>query len=150
MRDMNYEKIYERIVDRAKVRRLEGYYEVHHVIPRCMGGDNSKENLVDLTPEEHYLCHLLLVKMNPKNRRLAYAAVAMTMSNEHHVRSNKCYGWLRRKLSESLQKKVAHTCKRCGKETTMWPCLAKRTQYCSNKCKFEDSRVEKIELECTI
>ena len=35
---MNYQKIYNQIIERAKTRQLEGYKEKHHILPRCMGG----------------------------------------------------------------------------------------------------------------
>ena len=38
------------------------YYERHHIIPKSMGGSNSKDNLVLLTAKEHYICHYLLIK----------------------------------------------------------------------------------------
>lgn len=70
---MNYLKIYNQIVERAKNRSLAGYKERHHIIPRCMGGDNSEANIAVLTPKEHYICHLLLYRANPNNQKLAYA-----------------------------------------------------------------------------
>jgi hypothetical protein len=96
---MNYLKIYERIILRGKQRIIEGYKERHHIIPKCMGGSNNSDNLVNLTPEEHYVCHQLLVKIYPKNHKLIYAATAMSMNNSRHKRSNKCYGWLKRRSS---------------------------------------------------
>jgi 5-methylcytosine-specific restriction endonuclease McrA len=63
---MNYKKIYERIIDRARSRDLLSYKERHHIIPRCLGGSDDISNLVDLTPEEHYVCHQLLVKIHSK------------------------------------------------------------------------------------
>ena len=36
------------------------YVEKHHIIPRCIGGSDHKENLVSLTAREHFVCHLLL------------------------------------------------------------------------------------------
>lgn len=39
-----------------------GYTETHHILPRCLGGDNSKDNLVKLTAREHFIAHLLLTK----------------------------------------------------------------------------------------
>ena len=74
---MNYQKIYNNIVRRGQNRILEGYSEKHHIVPRCMGGTNEVTNLVSLTPEEHYLCHLLLVKIHPNNIRLVKAAMFM-------------------------------------------------------------------------
>lgn len=89
-------------MNRAIDRKVEGYTETHHVTPRCMGGDNSKTNLVELYPEEHYTAHQLLVKIYPKNYSLVYAAIAMSMSNTFVKRiNNKLYGWLRRRFSDS-------------------------------------------------
>ena len=38
-------------------------YETHHIIPRCLKGNDSAENLVRLTPREHFIAHHLLTKM---------------------------------------------------------------------------------------
>lgn len=75
---MDYSKIYNQLVERAKNRILSGYVEKHHVIPRCMGGLDVPENIVELTAREHYLCHRLLTRMYPKNKKLVYAFWAMT------------------------------------------------------------------------
>lgn len=93
---MNYQKIYNSLVERGKTRKLNCYVESHHIIPRCVGGSDDKTNLVDLTPEEHYLAHLLLVRIYPGNHSLVKSA-AMMIPNRP---SNKLYGWLRRKFSE--------------------------------------------------
>lgn len=60
-----YSKWYNNIINKAASRKLPGgtYKERHHIIPRCLGGDNSKSNLVDLTAREHFICHWLLTKM---------------------------------------------------------------------------------------
>lgn len=42
-----------------------------------MGGIDSKDNLAILTPREHFICHWLLVKMAPGNRKLKYAFTRM-------------------------------------------------------------------------
>jgi len=97
---MDYASHYEKLMNRSKNRNLPGYYEVHHVIPRCMGGDDSKTNLVKLTPEEHYLAYLLLCKMYPGNKKLLYAANIMTTGLGGKRSNNKSFGWLRKKMSE--------------------------------------------------
>ena len=38
-----------------------------------MGGLNSKENLVELTAKEHFLCHRLLCEIYPDESKLKYA-----------------------------------------------------------------------------
>jgi hypothetical protein len=98
---MNYHRIYGSLIERAKNRIVEGYTETHHIIPKCMGGTDEPSNLVELTPEEHYLCHQLLVKMHPEDVGLVKAATCMAATVSG--RKNKLYGWLRRKLSESMK-----------------------------------------------
>lgn len=97
---MNYQKHYDALMNRAKNRLLEGYCETHHIIPRCMGGTDHLDNLVDLSAEEHYVAHQLLVKIYPENRKLAFAAQMMTVKSDSNFgRSrNKLYSWVRKKL----------------------------------------------------
>ena len=95
---MNYEFHYNRLIENAKLKKRECYTEAHHVIPRCMGGSDDKENIVDLTPEEHYVAHQLLVKIYPNNHSLVKAATMMIPNRP----SNKMYGWLRRRLSIAM------------------------------------------------
>lgn len=45
---MNYQKHYTMLINKGKNRVLGTYSERHHIVPRCLGGDNSKENLVRL------------------------------------------------------------------------------------------------------
>jgi hypothetical protein len=99
---MNYKEIYNRLVSN-KTKKI-GYVENHHIIPRCLGGSDDKENIVELYPEEHYLAHLLLCKIHPKNQKLLYAAMNMTTGSmiNNGKRTNKAYGWLRRQYAESM------------------------------------------------
>lgn len=92
---MNYEKIYNDLIVRGKDRMSDEYTESHHIIPRCVGGTNDVMNLVNLTPEEHYLAHQLLIKIYNNNHSLVKAAMMMTCGRV----SNKVYGWLRRRHS---------------------------------------------------
>ncbi len=98
---MDYFKHYNKLIERSKRRLTNGlvYYEQHHITPRCLGGDDSADNLVYLTPEEHYLAHQLLVKMYPGNGKLAYAANMMCTNRP----SNKLYGWLRRRITDNMR-----------------------------------------------
>lgn len=60
-----YTRWYNNIIANAQSRILPSniYSEKHHIIPKSLGGNNSKLNLVKLTAKEHYICHLLLPKM---------------------------------------------------------------------------------------
>lgn len=99
---MNYQQVYNNLIERGRNRVLEGYKESHHIVPRCLGGTDDTENLVFLTPEEHYVAHQLLIKIYPNNKSLLNAAMFMT-ANGMGRRSNKVYGWLKRRYSEYMQ-----------------------------------------------
>ena len=79
---MDYNKIYNNIIERAKQRKIEnplnGYKELHHVIPRSIGGSNEQSNLVELTLKEHFLCHELLTYIYPNCKEVVYALWMMT------------------------------------------------------------------------
>lgn len=96
MIDNGYTKVYNRIIDRALSlcrSKSSGYFERHHILPKSLGGDDSKENLVLLTAKEHYICHLLLTKMTSGEDRIkmlfAFHAMAnMTSGNQNRAFSN--------------------------------------------------------------
>lgn len=76
---MNYIKIYERIIESSKNRIADGYTEKHHILPRCMGGGDEKENIAVLTAREHFICHWLLYK-HYRIKSLAFAWHMMKMN----------------------------------------------------------------------
>lgn len=83
-----YSRWYEQIVTRAKTRILSNdtYSERHHVIPKSVGGNNSKDNIVVLTAREHFVCHWLLIKFTTGRFRLKMAAALSMMhrtKNDH-------------------------------------------------------------------
>ena len=84
---MNYQKIHDSIINRAKseqrIKSKDTYYEAHHIIPTCLGGDGTTKrwrthpNIVLLTGREHFLCHWLLHEIYPENKKLTRAFVMM-------------------------------------------------------------------------
>jgi hypothetical protein len=81
-----YTKCYYSIIDRAKSRDLpkEVYIERHHIIPKSLGGSNEQNNLVTLTPREHFICHLLLPRMlTGVNKRNMTFAIWSMMNRDH-------------------------------------------------------------------
>ena len=104
---MDYQRHYDLLIERAKQRTTDLYTERHHIVPRCLGGTDEQDNLVALTPEEHYVAHQLLIKIHPDNKSLVYAAIMMIpKSCSHSNRSNKMYGWLRRKYQTVCKQRV--------------------------------------------
>jgi len=91
---MNYKRVYENIIIKANLENRKKtqrdnenyiYYENHHIIPRCLGGSDSKENLVLLTGREHFICHKLLVEIYPDNSKLLYALNIMLFPNSSRM-----------------------------------------------------------------
>ena len=103
---MNYKKIYNNIINRAKTRVADSdtYYERHHIVPRCLNGTDDKENLVLLTGSEHRTAHLCLVKMYPDHHGLVKAAMMMDVcaSKTHKRSKSKQYTWLKKLHQEVM------------------------------------------------
>jgi hypothetical protein len=81
-KENKYTTWYYSIINRAQLRQLSisEYREKHHIIPKSLGGNNSKDNLVSLTAREHFICHLLLPKMvdSTYKSKMLYALWGMT------------------------------------------------------------------------
>lgn len=104
---MNYQAIYNNLIQRGKNRNLEGYCERHHITPRCMGGNDNSENLVKLTAREHFVAHRLLTKIYPEVPKLKYAVFLMTKSkngSKHFKVTSRTYQQL--KIESSIAKSI--------------------------------------------
>ena len=97
---MNYFKIYAAIIsiaeceNRVKYKLNDiryKYYEKHHILPKCMGGGEEKSNKVLLTAKEHFICHLLLCEMFPKEIGLTYAIWKFCYNQRNLKISSKLY-----------------------------------------------------------
>lgn len=96
---MDYQKIYDNIIERAKNRELTGYTEKHHIIPRCMNGTDDPSNIAILTAREHFIAHQLLVMMYPNRRGLIRACKMMCISSKGQIRNNREYEWIKLKIN---------------------------------------------------
>ena len=123
---MNYQKIYDQIIEKAKKEKREKgkgvYYEAHHIIPVCLGGKGRvnqwrcHSNIVLLTAKEHFLCHRLLCKIHPSVQKLIHAYWAMcNQKNKHqavrYVPSARAY---------EEAKQLAATIDRSGSNNSMY------------------------------
>lgn len=119
---MNYVKIYETLIKRAKSRQLDPleYYEKHHIVPRCIGGTDDPENIVSLLASEHRFAHLCLVKIYPKHPGLVNAASMMNncKSSTHARSKSKEYQWLRKRHRDSMS--LFQTGKNNSQFGTVW------------------------------
>lgn len=104
---MDYERVYrEFIADRrGREHLLEGYTEKHHILPRALGGGDEPENLIALTPEDHFFAHLVLAKAHGGKMWNALFAMAylVTPGRTKHRKKFQLrfqFGFIRRRLAE--------------------------------------------------
>jgi hypothetical protein len=75
---------YNNIIQHFQNTIVEGYYEKHHIIPKCLGGTDEKTNLVLLPTRVHFIAHALLHKAYPNEPKLAQAFGMMVACNKYH------------------------------------------------------------------
>ena len=84
---MTYQELINNILQtRGRFACGDDYHERHHIVPKCMGGTNDNENLIDLFGREHFEAHRLLALENPDNDKLVYAWWNMAHINKFNQR----------------------------------------------------------------
>lgn len=73
--------------------KYEGYTEKHHIIPKCLGGNNDKDNIVSISPKAHFLCHWLLTKMveNRYHKEKLYYAFNFMLLKPKNLKNKRYY-----------------------------------------------------------
>jgi len=99
--DNKYSKVYYRIVHNAK-QNVNEYFERHHIIPKCLDGELSPSNIVKLTAREHFICHLLLIKMVDDKHKSKLVYAAWQLGRKGNIKSRQ-YEYLKKQLSESYR-----------------------------------------------
>jgi hypothetical protein len=95
---------YQKFIKSRSIRNLkrEKGFNIHHVVPRSLGGGNDNSNLIKLTIREHYIAHLILWKCGYKEMVNAF----WLMSHDSRFNKNK----LTSRLFEKLQKDKSNSC----------------------------------------
>lgn len=93
---MDYYRIYKQLIDKGLQRqscpqtRLSNttkYFETHHIIPKCLNGSDSDDNLVQLTYREHLIAHWLLWKA-VKLDKLFWAFSMMSAPSQQRLKDD--------------------------------------------------------------
>jgi len=149
-----YKKWHDSIIAKAKHRTLEGYKEVHHIIPKSCGGTNDKDNLVPLTAREHYIVHMLLPFCVIKKYRFKmikgfmYMNVKPKTTQRFYKINSKMYEKFRIefglnlkgvKLSEETKAKMRG--RKLSKETKAKIKYARQFQVCSDEQRKNYSKI---------
>jgi hypothetical protein len=101
---MDYSKHYTLLINKFGTKeRGESYKELHHIVPRCMGGSDDPDNLTYLSPRVHFVAHFLLWKLH-RTSKLAHAFNMMcNKTSKGNSRSPRNYAIARKAHSESMR-----------------------------------------------
>lgn len=110
----HYYNRYIKFIQIMRSRSLVSEYnERHHILPKCLGGDDSTDNLITLSPREHYIAHMLLAMAYRNNFPIVSAFCQMAHKNikkktkhilVHRTYTSKVY----QQLKIDLYKMVSH------------------------------------------
>lgn len=83
--ESKYTRWYYDIIEKRRVDESHEHSEVHHIIPRSLGGSDNHNNLVRLSYHDHAWCHWLLTKMTSGTdlAKMRYAFNMMNVGGEH-------------------------------------------------------------------
>lgn len=94
---------YQEFIEFNRNKDQGNYTHVHHIIPKCVGGTDDEDNLIELSWLTHYYAHYLLAKENPDNKKL--------VNDWKHKGSvdawlKRCYAWAK-ETPEDTRKKIS-------------------------------------------
>lgn len=87
MTNTHYLTRYDKFIAFYKETASVGFVERHHITPKCMGGSDDDDNLVILPARAHFICHYLLHKAYPENKKLAHAFAMMNVRNQYREKT---------------------------------------------------------------
>lgn len=107
----NYEEFISNIIEtRGRFACGDEYHERHHIVPKCLGGTDDKDNLVDLFAREHFIAHKTLAQENPEKDGLVYAWSCMAFvkgsNQERYALTAEEYEEARKAIGEVMHNRV--------------------------------------------
>ncbi len=99
--NLHYLNRYNNFIGALKEQTIDGYYELHHIIPKSSGGSNAKSNLIALTARQHYIAHWMLWKAYGENMTRAF--FMMSSIGRYERVNSKTYDKARIEYSEQVK-----------------------------------------------
>ena len=103
---MSYIGRYERFIETLRNQKIEGAVEMHHILPRSLGGSDSLDNLIALTPRQHYVAHWMLWKIH--GGKMAQAFFFMNNHKDYKRMYSRGYERVRAEAIEMLSGESAY------------------------------------------
>jgi hypothetical protein len=106
MPNQHYLVRYNNFISALKCQVVEGYSEKHHIVPRSHGGSNKKDNLIALTPRQHFIAHRMLWKAYGGSMARAY--FMMSATGKYGKIGSKTYSMAREEYSKQVVIQMAN------------------------------------------
>lgn len=122
---IKYRKLYIKLIERCEYmtkEELSGYNERHHIIPKCMNGSDTEDNIIVVPVRYHIMLHILLTEIFPDDKKILLASSIMLYGNEERresiekhfstrtvarLRENASKAKIGREISEETRKKLS-------------------------------------------
>jgi len=95
-----------KFIDSLRSQVIDGYSEKHHIVPRSHGGSNKKDNLIALTPRQHFIAHRMLWKAYGGSMARAY--FMMSATGKYGKIGSKTYSMAREEYSKQVVIQMAN------------------------------------------
>jgi len=113
--DNQHTQDYFKIIDLRKGKPREGYMERHHIIPRSLGGKDTKENMVWLSASDHFECHKLLTTITEGINKTKMWSALWRMMNKQSQTQQRDYLFTNEEYKEARkQHSIAHSQRMSG------------------------------------
>jgi hypothetical protein len=118
-----YQKWYNSLIEKAQHRNwskksTNEYIELHHIIPKSLGGTDDKLNLVFLTAREHCIAHLFLCRFGDELQRSKMTWALQRFLTSNNTVSPILYESTRKMWIEEHRKKLIGNKRRLGIKDT--------------------------------
>ena len=96
---------YTKFINALSGQLVSGYAEVHHIVPRSLGGSNNINNLIRLTARQHFVAHWILARA--LGGSAARAFFMMSNFGKYGKVNSTTYSQARKDYSEQVKEQMA-------------------------------------------
>lgn len=143
-----YLRRYFKLIRHYKNNPANGYTELHHIKPRCLGGKDHSSNLIALPAKAHYLAHWMLTKIYTNNRfhKLNHAFSMMAVIREGQQRNYTAIQYAKMaEAKRNIYPKHYRDCVECGQSFQLRKPSAKQVtcgRSCAGKLRLKNRIIE--------